>query len=1345
MAMRKKGDKKKGDHLRLLLTVALVLIVLGIVLFVLGRFGIVGYIVYSRLDSSLNQQVFFQPLAAGCGDGVVSGEQCDDGNTHDSDGCSSQCVIDKGWRCTGQPSSCSWMQPIGIPKPSFGIEETHWMYLDATKRNSALTYTLGPNGPYTHYVDNSVGAGCTDTSNPYGTVSKPRCSVPSYTDVIPEGSVVEIHGGPYVYSRWIRWTTQGSATRPVFIRGYDVTNRVKYTLTGNQVRLEGSYTILENIEFTGGTTALGLGGWGAATDHYSIRNNEIHTITTGAGINAKGSDLIMYNNHIHDISRYNSAGTLIDAHGIVPGPFAQRVWIVDNHIHHNTGDSIQACHLCFDPRPEFVYIGRNYLHDDRENAVDFKLVRDAIVSQNVMHGYRATPTSNGDAIVLGSDRAPTRVWILFNEIYDSQNAIKNEESYGGVGIIGNKIHDILGIALYLEKNASDGVDFIGNTISGANTGIHWKYNYPMRIYNNVFEGITGRSVDFAAPGSSSIGYNLFWKNGNAITNRWGTSYSTLAAFTASGKCPGCIEGDPLFVDKVNKDYHLRSGSPAIDSGFLETAYQTFFGLYGIDISRDYDGNVRPAGAGWDMGAFEYGSSGAPPPPLPPPPDITPPVISAVVSTNVLSDSATVSWTTNEVSDTQVEYGTTTSYGSMTPLNSLFVTSHSASIGGLQPNTLYHYRVRSRDRAGNLAVSTDFTFTTQAQTPLPIPSSCIDGDSDGFDNCAPGTGGDDGKVIDCNDANPLEKPGQTWYKDSDNDGYSDGISVTQCLRPSGYKTSGELSGISGDCNDNNPNIKPGVSDSVCNGVDDNCDGRVDEGYVPSATTCGLGACVGNTGQLTCSNGVLVNTCDPNAGAIPESCSDNSGYDGVDNNCDGVVDLNCGSYCDKDGDTYSSNLLCALIFYPQGDCNDDDASVHPGAGEVCNGIDDDCDATTVDGSGESWYGSVTLCGVGACSASGASLCQGGIRVDSCVPGTPSSEICGNGVDEDCSGSDNVCLQLPLLNVSDPKNRIYKNTRVPLRFKAVGAANCWYVLNNVPVLSACVSDTYLPRMPAGSYTIVIVANNSLGEVSESRTFDVVYTRKLIIKYSSFEAQGTTTDLTNANDTALENVSLTLNAPSIGTIEFLDSVNLSADADPVSNETDIEANVLVSYNRIEVKSDVLQGLKKKARLTFEGLSFANPRILKDGSACADCVIESYSGGTLVFTVGEFSVYSVQETSSGGGGDGGGGGSGGGSSGGGGSGGGTPIRGSSSNRTGALGVPGESQDRGEIAHRIDDVEEGTQEELQRGKVERFERTINLIAVISSLIGIVVVIVTLLILRQRRRLEEEQSWLGNSP
>jgi hypothetical protein len=95
-------------------------------------------------------------------------------------------------------------------------------------------------------------------------------------------------------------------------------------------------------------------------------------------------------------------------------------------------------------------------------------------------------------------------------------------------------------------------------------------------------------------------------------------------------------------------------------------------------------------------------------------DTTPPTISNIKSSNITSSGATITWTTNEASDTQVEYGTSTGYGSSTTLNSNKVTSHSQNLTGLTASKLYHYRVKSKDASGNLAVSADNTFTTAAK-------------------------------------------------------------------------------------------------------------------------------------------------------------------------------------------------------------------------------------------------------------------------------------------------------------------------------------------------------------------------------------------------------------------------------------------------------------------------------------------------------------------------------------------------------------------------------------------------------------------------------------------------------
>ncbi|HET6455837.1 MAG TPA: family 10 glycosylhydrolase, partial [Armatimonadota bacterium] len=88
----------------------------------------------------------------------------------------------------------------------------------------------------------------------------------------------------------------------------------------------------------------------------------------------------------------------------------------------------------------------------------------------------------------------------------------------------------------------------------------------------------------------------------------------------------------------------------------------------------------------------------------------PPTISNVQASNIGTNSATITWTTDQAATSKVDYGLTTSYGSSTPLDSNLVTSHSMSLGGLAPSTLYHYRVTSSNTNGT-SYSSDYTFTT----------------------------------------------------------------------------------------------------------------------------------------------------------------------------------------------------------------------------------------------------------------------------------------------------------------------------------------------------------------------------------------------------------------------------------------------------------------------------------------------------------------------------------------------------------------------------------------------------------------------------------------------------------
>jgi glucose/arabinose dehydrogenase/PKD repeat protein len=107
-------------------------------------------------------------------------------------------------------------------------------------------------------------------------------------------------------------------------------------------------------------------------------------------------------------------------------------------------------------------------------------------------------------------------------------------------------------------------------------------------------------------------------------------------------------------------------------------------------------------------------------------DTTAPTISAVASSNVTSSSATITWTTNETATSRVEYGTTTAYGSSTPLDPTLLTAHRVVVSGLAAQTTYNYRVRSTDAAGNERIGINATLRTLGvdSSPPSVPTNLV---------------------------------------------------------------------------------------------------------------------------------------------------------------------------------------------------------------------------------------------------------------------------------------------------------------------------------------------------------------------------------------------------------------------------------------------------------------------------------------------------------------------------------------------------------------------------------------------------------------------------------------------
>jgi hypothetical protein len=269
----------------------------------------------------------------------------------------------------------------------------------------------------------------------------------------------------------------------------------------------------------------------------------------------------------------------------------------------------------------------------------------------------------------------------------------------------------------------------------------------------------------------------------------------------------------------------------------------------------------------------------------------------------------------------------------------------------------------------------------------VDDACVtDLDGDGYDSIADGG-------TDCDDSDASINPGVAEICGDGIDQNCDGADAS-CFDLDGDGFDGVADGGT-DCNDGDSYVYPGAPEICGDGIDQDCDG--------SDTSCTSDS--DGDGYAAIADGGT--DCDDSDASVYPGATEVCG-DGVDQDCDGS-DTPCGT--DSDGDGYDSLVSGGT------DCDDTDASVHPGATEACDGVDNNCDGAVdegvttpyyADGDGDGYGDGAS--GLDACSMPSGYVADYGDCDDgdaSVYPGA--SEVCEDGVDQDCDGMDETCSGL------------------------------------------------------------------------------------------------------------------------------------------------------------------------------------------------------------------------------------------------------------------------------------------------------------------------------------------------
>jgi hypothetical protein len=408
--------------------------------------------------------------------------------------------------------------------------------------NSDHSFSVSPGNIYYLSPTGSDAKACSEAA--------PCATVTHAISFMKAGDTLLLRHGTYPEGEiWIRSPEGGLADRPKVIKNYPG----EEVLMGNAARdfyVDADHITVSGLNFRNGKSLLVV-GWASLNqrDNWLINNTFAGTIGWAA-IEITGHDHVL-------------AGNVCDVSGSVVGTMGHCYYVTQ-------GSNLKILYNVASGAPGYGI----HIYDERRADKDFqRIIRDVLVEGNILKGSR----QRSGMIIAMSDSGGYGNRIenvtIRNNIFSANNhaGLVIQGAASGVSVYNNTFYQNGLQALYLDDNTNiRGVDIRNNLF------------YQSRNSNCSTECGNMREAHL------QIGTNA---RGVAIA---GNSYQPGRATILGGSDSNAVTGEVIFLNEAAQDFHIRAGSSVIDRGLTLPSVVT-----------DHDGRLRPHGAAYDIGAFEY--------------------------------------------------------------------------------------------------------------------------------------------------------------------------------------------------------------------------------------------------------------------------------------------------------------------------------------------------------------------------------------------------------------------------------------------------------------------------------------------------------------------------------------------------------------------------------------------------------------------------------------------------------------------------------------------------------------------------------------------------------------------